>query len=121
MGVISGKKLKYYRNRAKLTQKELADLSEVSASYIQKIELKERAEPSMEIVIRLGKALNIAVEALYPHIVSELYNNNNNFKCLYEAFHIPPTVIYEVIDLELINEIIKVKRQFDKITKIVHE
>lgn len=118
---MSGEKLKYYRNRAKLTQKKLAELSGVSTSYIQKIELKERAEPSMKIAIRIAKALNVTIEGLYPDIATALCNDINDFKCLYETFDLQPTVNYKVMDLSLLNEIIKVKTQFDRITRIIHE
>ena len=59
-----GVKLKYYRVDRGLSLSELSDLSEVSASYIHRIENGERRSPSIVLLNKISKALAIPIESL---------------------------------------------------------
>lgn len=50
--------VKYYRKQLKLTQKELAELCELSTNYIGEIERSGR-KTSLETVEKIAKGLNI--------------------------------------------------------------
>lgn len=60
-------KIKYYRKDLNLTQQELADLSGISLRALSNYE-KGLREPSMEVLIRIAKALMIPVNNLKPQI-----------------------------------------------------
>ncbi len=53
------------RLRIRLTQEELAEKSEISTKYINKIE-KYKANPSITIVVRICKALGVDLNTIYP-------------------------------------------------------
>lgn len=55
--------LQFYRERAKLTQEQLARKVGISVSMIQSIEAGRR-KGSIETVIRISKALNVTTDAL---------------------------------------------------------
>jgi len=57
--------LQQQRNKAGLTQQQLADLAEVSQQTISKIEAEAKGySPTMETMVRLGNALGIPLESL---------------------------------------------------------
>lgn len=56
--------VKKYRQAAKLTLSQLAELSGVPVSTINDIE--RGAEPRVVTAINLAKALNVSVEKLWP-------------------------------------------------------
>lgn len=58
-------RLKELRIKSGLTQAELAKLSEVSYSYVTKLESGENKNPTYEILAALGKVLNAPLGALY--------------------------------------------------------
>lgn len=60
-------KIKHYRKNLNLTQQELADLSDISLRALSNYENGSR-EPSMEVLIRIAKALNISVTKLNPNL-----------------------------------------------------
>jgi len=49
-----------------LTQKQLSELSGVSESYIGDLERNEK-EPTISILCKIAKALNVKVEELYKY------------------------------------------------------
>lgn len=57
--------LKRHRVEAGLTQRELAERSGVSYSYLTKLEAGEQANPSYEILEALGKELGVPLGAAY--------------------------------------------------------
>ena len=61
-------KIKLYREKNKITKSELARLINVSPSYITKLENGEKENPSLEILIKIAKALNIQVTDLDSNI-----------------------------------------------------
>ena len=68
--------LKEARLKKKLSQRELSDKTEISASYIQQLELGHRRTPSVKILFTLAKALDITVDDLFPNIgESYLFSN----------------------------------------------
>ena len=60
------KNIKYYRNKKKLTQEQLAEKSDLSVSYIKQIESgKEFKNITFNTCYKLAKALDIKIEQLY--------------------------------------------------------
>lgn len=60
-------RIKYYRKDLNLTQQELADLAGISLRALSNYE-KGLREPSMEVIIRIAKALMIPVNKLEPQL-----------------------------------------------------
>ena len=58
-------RLKEYREEAKLTQEELAKISEVSRNTISAIETKKNINVTYEIMEKLAKALNKKVANIF--------------------------------------------------------
>lgn len=61
-------KIRYYRNNLKITQQELADKAEISLRALSNYEKGVRV-PSMEVLIKIAKALDIPVEKLQPQLI----------------------------------------------------
>lgn len=59
-----GKRLRCYRNKARLTQYQLAKLSKVSLVQIARFETEATKHPKIETVEKLAKALNISTHKL---------------------------------------------------------
>lgn len=60
------KNIKYYRKKNNLTQEKLAELSNVSESYIKEIESnKEFTNVTLTIIFKISKALGVSVEKLF--------------------------------------------------------
>lgn len=58
-------RLKFTRQKAKLTQKQLAELSNVTAATISSYEAEGGTKvPSLDKVIALAKALNVSIDWL---------------------------------------------------------
>ncbi len=55
-----GENLRKLRKRYKLTQEQLAQLSEVDYKYIQRLEGKTPSSPSLNIIEKLAKAFKIS-------------------------------------------------------------
>ena len=53
-----GENIRKYRKQLGLTQKELAEKSDVSISYIQKLEYGLRKIPSIKMLEKIAKVLN---------------------------------------------------------------
>jgi transcriptional regulator with XRE-family HTH domain len=58
--------LKSIRDKQKLTQEQLADLSGVDQSTISALETERMKSPSWQIVAKLAKALGVEPEKLFP-------------------------------------------------------
>lgn len=66
MNTVSNYKIiKEYRQKANLTQQKLADEIGVSAAYIQQLENGIKNNPSLEVLSKISKALNIDVDLLF--------------------------------------------------------
>lgn len=63
-----GDNIKKARKNKKLSQKELAKQVGISASYIQQLELGQKNNPSLEILIKLGDILDIPLDLLANEI-----------------------------------------------------
>lgn len=68
-----GDKLRQLRKERKLTQKELANLIGVKNSVISFYEVGDRT-PSLEVLIKLSKALHISTDVLLGIDKSEVIN-----------------------------------------------
>jgi len=55
----TGKIIQELRKRKKLSQQQLALLSNVSQTYISRLEKKENLNPSIEVLTNIGNALGI--------------------------------------------------------------
>lgn len=60
-----GLNLKISRIKKRLTQKELADIVGVSRDYIASLENGRSKNPSIELMKKLSKALNVSVTELF--------------------------------------------------------
>ena len=59
-----GVHLRKLRERHKLTQEQLAQLSEVDYKYIQRLEGKSPSSPSLNTIEKLAKAFGITIAQL---------------------------------------------------------
>lgn len=66
-----GEAIKKYRKKRNLSQKELAEKCNISTSYIQQIELGQKKNPSLEILIKISKELDVSL--------LDLITDNNDF------------------------------------------
>lgn len=57
-------KIKFYRTKRKLTQKELAEIVNISESHLQNIEYGS-AKPNVELALKIADSLNVTVEELF--------------------------------------------------------
>ena len=58
--------VRYYRKKCRLTQEQLAELSDLSISYIKQIESgKEYKNVSLTVMLKISKALNISINELF--------------------------------------------------------
>lgn len=67
--------IKLYREKNKITKSELARLINVSPSYITKLENGEKQNPSLEILMKIAKALNVELSDLDSNNVLVDYGN----------------------------------------------
>jgi len=66
MNMIIGQRIKFFREKAGLTQNQLAELAEISREAIGNYE-KDRRMPPVDIAQRIASALEISVDDLiYP-------------------------------------------------------
>lgn len=59
-----GQRLRHLRERADLTQRDLARLAEISHGTVNNIEHGTRADPASSVLHRLAKALGVTMEYL---------------------------------------------------------
>lgn len=74
-----GKKIKEIRKSQKISQKELAELSGLSISYIQQIEAGKKNNPSLEALTAISDVLHISMYQLLDDSMSE-YKDEFYFK-----------------------------------------
>lgn len=70
-----GKNIKLYRTIVGLKQKELAQMVEVKESYLSSIE-NDKKEPSLSLLKKISKALNIPLSMLFWEDVDSLNTNS---------------------------------------------
>ena len=75
--------LKYYRNKAGLTQEKLAEKIGMSTAYIGDMEARERF-PSAETIDKIAEALNVRTSLLFDEFSSP-ENVKSTFKDIYAA------------------------------------
>ena len=61
---ILGKNIKKIRQKRKLTQDKLARLADVPYTSLTKIETGVIKRPSVQVVVKIARALNITIEEL---------------------------------------------------------
>lgn len=59
-----GSLLRYYREKRDLSLAQMSELTQMSASYLNRIELNKRKNPSISIIMKLSSALNIPIQEL---------------------------------------------------------
>ena len=59
-----GKRIKYLREKAHLTQEKLAEKSGISLDYLGKIEVAIN-KPGIKAILRIANALNIHIKELF--------------------------------------------------------
>lgn len=58
--------IKFYRKINKITQEQLAELSDLSTSYIKQIESgKEFKNLTLNSMLKISKALNVSIDKLF--------------------------------------------------------
>jgi transcriptional regulator with XRE-family HTH domain len=62
-----GMRVKYIRKAAKISQEKLAETTQLHPTYISMIE-SGKTNPTLEIIVKLAKALKIEVSALLSEI-----------------------------------------------------
>ncbi len=62
--MLSGERLKAWRTKRWLTQTELAERAGLPQSYIARLESGQRANPSLDALTRIAKALRVPLTAL---------------------------------------------------------
>lgn len=65
---IFSENIKYYRKQKCLTQEQLAELADISISYVKQIESStEYKNISLTTILKLSKALDIGIPSLFYH------------------------------------------------------
>ena len=62
--ILFGKRVKELRRMKRLTQAQLAEITDLSVNYISQIETGE-ASPSFETMVRLAESLEIEMKELF--------------------------------------------------------
>lgn len=95
---ILAKRIAYLRNKRKLTQEQLAEMSECSTNHISKLE-SARTNPSFDLLVNLAHSLNVELKELFyfdEYKTSEFVRNeldtlikksdDNKVQLLYKIF-----------------------------------
>ncbi|MFC0905291.1 helix-turn-helix domain-containing protein [Clostridium sp. MT-14] len=69
-----GDKIKNIRKTKGLSQKKLAEASGISPSYLQQLELGQKKNPSIDVLNKISKALDINIKELIPYTTEEQRN-----------------------------------------------
>lgn len=77
---IVGERLRSYRNRAGLSQDELAEKSGLHHTYIGQLERGEK-NATLESIEKVAKALDLPLEILFENIVTGGINNDIPKEC----------------------------------------
>jgi len=72
---IIGERLRKYRQNAKMSQENLAELAGVHPTYIGQVERGEK-NPTIESVIKIAGALQLPLEELFANIITGNESNN---------------------------------------------
>ena len=59
--------VKYYRKQSRLTQEQLAELADLSISYVKQIESNNEYKNISLTILKISKALDIGVTTLFYH------------------------------------------------------
>lgn len=70
--------IKEYRKKAGLTQQQLGEKVNVSSAYIQQLENGIKNNPSLEIIIKISKILDIPIELLEKDKMNSLIESFKN-------------------------------------------
>ncbi len=62
--LLFGKRVKHLRRIKKLTQAQLAEITNLSVNYISQIETGQ-ASPAFETVVRLANSLDVEIKELF--------------------------------------------------------
>ena len=63
---IFSNNIRHYRKKINMTQEELAELCDLSTSYIKQIESgKEYKNVSLTVILKISKALDVNVDQLF--------------------------------------------------------
>lgn len=112
-----GEAIKKYRKEKDLSQKELAKKCNISTSYIQQIELGQKKNPSVEILMKICKELDVSLLDLITDsnnfVDNELYLNLSNKLGGDSILYLKPSQInkidYEHQAMELIESLLRSK------------
>jgi transcriptional regulator with XRE-family HTH domain len=73
------KNLKVKRLSNELTQKQLAQKTGLSQSYINELENGRKSNPSMSVVVKLARALGVPVSELLGEEIKGLINSRKEY------------------------------------------
>lgn len=95
-----GIRIRQYRNKLKMSQEKLAELSELNTVYIGVIERGEK-NPSIDILYRISKGLGIPLAELFKNIDGADGKNDDYPQKLYSLMlDLSPgeqKIIYEIV------------------------
>lgn len=74
-----GKRLRVQRNRQNMTLDKVAELTDLSKSYIWELENRACPRPSAEVVYRLSKVFHLSMEYLLGYHDDENQGANDHF------------------------------------------
>lgn len=74
--ILIGKRIRFYRKRAKLSQAALAERIDSSSNYIGELERAEK-NVSIEILGKITAALGISLSEFFLNIPTDTFNEKN--------------------------------------------
>ena len=77
---IIGGRIRMYRNRNKISQEKLGELSGLHGKYIGQVERGEK-NTTLETVEKMAKALKVPLEVLFENIVTGTTQNEIPKRC----------------------------------------
>lgn len=66
---LLGKRIKFLREQAHLTQEKLAEMAGISLDYLGKIEVNIN-KPGMKTILKISNALNIPIKNIFDFDIS---------------------------------------------------
>ncbi|MFA9558212.1 helix-turn-helix domain-containing protein [Evansella sp. AB-rgal1] len=95
--LLLGDRIRKYRKKAGLTLTDLAGNAGIAKSYLSNLERNQRKRPSVDIILKIAKELQIPVELLVPDIVETESNKKevsiSNFNVEYSNLIIQLTKV----------------------------
>lgn len=79
-----GKNIKHFRKSMGISSMNLAELSNISHTYMKRIESDNSTSPSIDVLVSISLALNIPIDFLLRDTDHDLYKRYSDFVMLEE-------------------------------------